>query len=236
MNFKYLKDDSKILRSVSQPNSLWKALRFSFPIAILGWQLGQRKVGGECIALWHNCRSQRLSVSRQDLSDPGKKSEQVSKSTEYQQQLWPINITFVAPASRWDLSSVTTGTNARGSSLSQFSRLIKLGLLGLLSSLKEKKKKCKAWVGFHLCKYHLFWEQQGCETSLRSLLSAVGVAAHSQSIVIRSQKGRETRPTQAKDAAAKKSAEIWRLLLASWSAFILAVLKLSWLYANVLHS
>lgn len=143
MNFKYLKDDSKILRAVSQPNSLWKALRFSFPIAILGWQLGQRKVGGECIALWHNCRSQRLSVSRQDLSDPGKKSEQVSKSTKYQQQLWPINITFVAPASRWDLSSVTTGTNARGSSLSQFSRLIKLGLLGLLSSLKEKKKSAR---------------------------------------------------------------------------------------------
>lgn len=178
-----------------------------------------------------------LSVLARSLRSWKKTSEQVPKSTEYQQQLWPINITFVAPASRWDLSTVTTGTNAHGSSLSQFSRLIKLGLLGLLSSLEEKKKKkCKAWVGFHLCKYHLFWEQQGCEISLQSLLSAVGVAAHSQSIVIRSQKGRETRPTRAKDAAAKKSAEIWRSLLASWSAFILAVSKLSWLYANVVHS
>jgi len=64
----------------------------------------------------------------------------------------------------------------------------------------------------------------------------VGVAAHSQSIVIRSQKGRETWPTRAKDAAAKKSIEIWHLLLASWSAFILAVLKLSWLYTNGVRS
>lgn len=82
-----------------------------------------------------------LSVLARSLRSWKKTSEQVPKSTEYQQQLWPINITFVAPASRWDLNTVTTGTNAHGSSLSQFSRLIKLGLLGLLSSLEEKKKK-----------------------------------------------------------------------------------------------
>lgn len=34
----------------------------------------------------------------------------------------------------------------------------------------------------------------------------------------------------------KMNAQIWLLLLASWSGFILAVLKLSWLYANVLRS
>lgn len=80
------------------------------------------------------------------------KSEQVPKSSGYQRQPWPVNITFVALAPRWDLSTVTTGTNACGSSFSQFSRLMKFGLLGLLSSLKAKKPKINVqgldWFSF----------------------------------------------------------------------------------------
>lgn len=102
------------------------------------------------------------------------------------------------------------------------------GTAFLFEGKKTQNKCARPGLVFICASTTFFWEQQGCETSLRSLLSAVGVAAHSQSIVIRSQKGRETRPTRAKDAVGKTSIEIWHLLLAPWSAFILAVLKLSW--------